>query len=301
MALMAAEGKSTGSGFGIRTPPLLEYLQGILRGYSDGQVLKELLQNAEDAGATEVKFLYDENQYGIDRLLNPRLKDFQGPALCSWNNAVFTEQDWKGIQTPSQSGKKNNVLKVGRFGIGFSSVYHLTDEELFQKLKFLPWIGVAIPMFQQDVSIGRTFCFLPLPPGEESKSGLPVMSTASLERVFPGTATHLLRYLLKTAVLQNISRSSPHPTDDGEFVSLLKIRLNLTLSSWVLQHVHKSSPKYAGQFPTKCENADPAGLCNFPTMLSSDSWKQFRYLSADDIIACSKQRFRNGGLMMLMK
>ncbi|KAJ8026269.1 Sacsin [Holothuria leucospilota] len=50
-----------------------------------------------------------------------------GPALCSYNNAVFKDKDWEGIQKLARSCKKNDALKVGRFGIGFSSVYHLTD------------------------------------------------------------------------------------------------------------------------------------------------------------------------------
>ncbi|KAJ8026276.1 Sacsin [Holothuria leucospilota] len=124
---MAERERAIPGNFGIQTPPLLEYLQGILRGYSDGQILKELLQNAEDAGASEIRYLYDENNYGTESLLQECLKDFQGPALCSYNNDVFKPQDWDGIQKPAQSCKKGDVLKVGRFGIGFNSVYHLTD------------------------------------------------------------------------------------------------------------------------------------------------------------------------------
>ncbi|XP_071831201.1 sacsin-like [Apostichopus japonicus] len=116
-----------GRGFGPTTPPLLEYLQQILRGYSDGQILKELLQNAEDARASEVKFIYDQRQFGTATLLNHGLERFQGPAIYAFNNAKFTEEDWEGIQKPARSVKKEDVLKVGRFGIGFSSVYHLTD------------------------------------------------------------------------------------------------------------------------------------------------------------------------------
>lgn len=50
----------------------------------------------------------------------------QGPAVYAFNNAKFTAEDWDGIQKPARSVKKEDVLKVGRFGIGFSSVYHLT-------------------------------------------------------------------------------------------------------------------------------------------------------------------------------
>jgi len=49
--------------------------------------MQELLQNAEDAGATVVKFLYDTNSYGQDpsKLSTPRLAKYQvcHQAQCS--------------------------------------------------------------------------------------------------------------------------------------------------------------------------------------------------------------------------
>jgi len=47
-------------------------------------VIQELLQNAEDAGATVVKFLYDNNNYGQDssKLSAPRLAKYQ-VGLCN--------------------------------------------------------------------------------------------------------------------------------------------------------------------------------------------------------------------------
>lgn len=45
-----------------------------------------------------------------------------------YNDAVFTEEDWNGIQEIARSRKREDPLKVGRFGIGFNSVYHITGE-----------------------------------------------------------------------------------------------------------------------------------------------------------------------------
>lgn len=41
--------------------------------------IQELIQNAEDAGATEIKFLLDHTKYGGDpnKLINPDLAQFQ--------------------------------------------------------------------------------------------------------------------------------------------------------------------------------------------------------------------------------
>lgn len=85
-----------------------------------------MIQNADDAGATEVKFLYDDKTYGSQSLLTPELGKFQGPALYCYNNALFEKEDWDGIQNLMRSNKKKDPLKVGRFGIGFNSVYHIT-------------------------------------------------------------------------------------------------------------------------------------------------------------------------------
>lgn len=50
----------------------------------------------------------------------------QGPALCFYNNEVFSEEDWRGIKMIYSSVKEEDPLKVGRFGLGFKSVFHIT-------------------------------------------------------------------------------------------------------------------------------------------------------------------------------
>ena len=52
----------------------------------------------------------------------------QGPALYSYNDALFTEEDWRGIQLLGQSVKQKDPMKVGKFGLGFKSVFHLTGK-----------------------------------------------------------------------------------------------------------------------------------------------------------------------------
>ncbi len=87
-----------------------------------------MIQNADDAEATTVWFYVDERQHSTSNLPHPDLAMFQGPALVAANDACFTEEDWKGIQSLQQSIKAEDPFKVGRFGIGFNSVYHLTGE-----------------------------------------------------------------------------------------------------------------------------------------------------------------------------
>jgi len=51
---------------------------------------------------------------------------FQGPALYAYNNAEFTDTDWAGLKMINDSVKKDDALKIGRFGLGFKSVFHMT-------------------------------------------------------------------------------------------------------------------------------------------------------------------------------
>ncbi|XP_074631582.1 sacsin-like [Acropora palmata] len=119
-----------GRSYGQRRPPLTHILRSILERYPDGgQILKEIIQNADDAGATKVSFLLDSRPdfYGRNSLYDGSLAKFQGPALYAQNDALFEESDWENLERLMQSNKKDDPLKVGRFGIGFNSVYHMTD------------------------------------------------------------------------------------------------------------------------------------------------------------------------------
>ncbi|XP_018081716.1 sacsin [Xenopus laevis] len=130
-----------------RAPPFLIQLQNILRKYPDGgQILKELIQNADDAKAREVVFVYDERQYGTETIYSNELSGIQGPALLVYNNEMFTDRDWDGIQKPGNSIKRKDPDTVGRFGLGFNSVYHITDYPCIFSGKY---IGILDP--QEDV------------------------------------------------------------------------------------------------------------------------------------------------------
>ncbi|KAK7308413.1 hypothetical protein VNO77_42018 [Canavalia gladiata] len=107
-------------------------LKHILEMYADGPgTLFELVQNAEDAGASEVIFLLDKSQYGTSSILSPEMADWQGPALYCFNDSVFSPQDLYAISRIGQESKLEKAFAIGRFGLGFNCVYHFTDIPMF--------------------------------------------------------------------------------------------------------------------------------------------------------------------------
>jgi hypothetical protein len=69
----------------------------------------ELIQNAEDAGATELAFDLFEDRLELRHDGRP-----------------FTEADVRGVCGVGQSGKAAELTAIGKFGIGFKSVYAYT-------------------------------------------------------------------------------------------------------------------------------------------------------------------------------
>ena len=103
-------------------------------------VFKELIQNADDAGATVVKFLIDWRDWRGNqgsKLLTKEMKTWQGPALYAYNDKTFSDDDLKNICKVAGETKKLDVKKIGRFGIGFCATYHITDVPSFVTRQFL--------------------------------------------------------------------------------------------------------------------------------------------------------------------
>ena len=103
-------------------------LKRILDAYpSNLQILYELLQNADDAGASTVEFVLDERCHPSDNIFGDKWRPLQGPALVIYNDAPFSENDIQGIQNLGEGSKSNDVLKTGQYGIGFNVVYQISD------------------------------------------------------------------------------------------------------------------------------------------------------------------------------
>ena len=117
-----------------QSEPLTVRLKNILMDYKDGvTIVKELIQNADDAEATELNICYDTRNHSVERkrLFFPGMNESHGPALIVHNNATFANEDFDNIQKLAAATKADKQLKIGKFGIGFCSVYHITDVPSF--------------------------------------------------------------------------------------------------------------------------------------------------------------------------
>ena len=107
---------------------LPQRIRNILRDYPlDITLIKELLQNADDAKATKMYVILDKREHGKKKVLSDQWKELQGPALLVWNDQEFSDDDLKGIQSLGIGSKRDDYDSIGQFGIGFNVVYHLTD------------------------------------------------------------------------------------------------------------------------------------------------------------------------------
>ncbi|KAF9174099.1 hypothetical protein BGX20_000948 [Mortierella sp. AD010] len=99
----------------------------ILNDYDPSSIFMEFLQNAADAGATKCSFMLDQRSFGKNKVLSKEMEAWQGPALVIYNDAEFTESDFKALSKLGEGNKRGDSSKIGRHGLGFNSVYHFTD------------------------------------------------------------------------------------------------------------------------------------------------------------------------------
>eukprot|EP00392_Amoebophrya_sp_AT5.2_P006117 g6127.t1 len=142
----------------IETPSVVQQVATVLQSYPEGgQIVREALQNASDAESPNFEAWLDMETYSKPKstssssgsskakaapkskkaadndaaaeagLLRKELLDFQGPALVFKNSATFTSEDLLMFSKISQSEKTDRPDKIGRFGRGRLSFFHLGD------------------------------------------------------------------------------------------------------------------------------------------------------------------------------
>lgn len=99
--------------------------------YENGfPILKELIQNADDAKAQTLIFGRHE---GFRHASHPLL---EGPGLWFLNDGAFTERDAQDLRSFGINSKAGDAGVIGKFGLGMKSVFHLC-EALF----YVAWDG----------------------------------------------------------------------------------------------------------------------------------------------------------------
>jgi hypothetical protein len=134
-------------GFEISWITKIEWLRRLLNDqYLTGiPIIKELLQNADDAHATrlEIAIVPALSQNGDKAGGNPL---FDGPALMIVNDGRFTEDNAVSIRQLGLSNKPGERDAIGRFGLGLKSVFHLCEAFFYLSndyplLLLNPWSG----------------------------------------------------------------------------------------------------------------------------------------------------------------
>lgn len=129
--------------------PLTARLKNLIHDYPEGVgIVKELIQNADDAGASRVEIIFDWRTHSFEKLPDPKMAQLMGAAMLVYNNSTFSDNDFKSIQSLGVSGKQTDLQKTGRFGVGFNSVYHVTDYPSFisrDRIAFFDPHASAIP------------------------------------------------------------------------------------------------------------------------------------------------------------
>lgn len=199
--------------------PLTTVLRNILIEYpSGGGVLRELCQNADDAGATTIEFVLDTRTHKTTDILHPDLAQYQGPALLAYSDSMFTDQDFDSLSRIGDSRKVTDKNTTGKFGRGFNSVYNWTD---------MPSILSGENLLILDPHCTWSRFFSPESPGgprwdfvEDIKDGHETMRnqlsayssiTTDFDNPFPGT---IIRLPLRTSLESEIVKGKTTSQDD---------------------------------------------------------------------------------------
>ena len=92
---------------------------------SDYAVIKELIQNADDAGARRLELGWVP---GFPSATHPLLR---GPAVFVLNDGLFDHTHARAIHQFAVGSKGADKTKIGKFGLGLKSVFHLCEAFIY--------------------------------------------------------------------------------------------------------------------------------------------------------------------------
>ena len=117
-------------------------LADVYKDAGDGRTLfRELVQNADDADARRLGLTVLERGWADAR--NSLLR---GPALLVANDGAFSDKNREALHKAIGGSKEDEVGKIGTFGIGLKSVYHICEAFLYIGAEKSEWrAGVLNP------------------------------------------------------------------------------------------------------------------------------------------------------------
>ena len=117
-------------------------LADVYRDAGDGRtLLRELVQNADDAGARQLGLTVLERGWSDAR--NSLLR---GSALLVANDGAFPDKDRQAVHKAIGGSKEADVDKIGMFGIGLKSVFHICEAFLYMGAERSEWrAGILNP------------------------------------------------------------------------------------------------------------------------------------------------------------
>lgn len=220
-------------------PPLTDIaeIQRILRDqYVTASILKELVQNADDAGARRLHLGLVPGQI---EATHPLLRS---PAIVALNDGQFTAKDAKAIRCLGVGSKGSDRQAIGRFGLGLKSVFHLCEAFFYAAspnqeasegqltVNFInPWSGAEIHDDWDDTAeafgdirrmlgqwshgLDRWFClWLPLREPSHLDGKYPIVKEYPVpESVLGADLSHRIASLL--TLLRTLNRVSHWTTD----------------------------------------------------------------------------------------
>lgn len=195
-------------------------IRQLIRNYTRGPgILKEFLQNADDAGATRVDVWIDWRTHDASRLPDARMATFAGPALLVANDREFTSRDLEAIQRIGEGSKLLDGSKTGRFGLGFNTAYNVTDHPSFVTGDSLYCMDPHASAVTRD-GTGESW---PLQRAWQEFPDWPALFTAG--GLAPGCDRHagtIFRLPLRDAAQAAVSEISRRPFTRGDLEEILQ-------------------------------------------------------------------------------
>ncbi|KAL8934279.1 MAG: hypothetical protein Q9216_005988 [Gyalolechia sp. 2 TL-2023] len=154
--------------------PITTILRQICEAYPESSCLRELLQNADDAQASEIEYILDTTTYHEGPLLNEGLRAYHGPALLVKNNSVFADDDFASLASIG-----DDPASTGKYGQGFNSCFHWTDGPWILSRQWLLFLDPHREWSQGDG--GPTYDFVECQDSLEMQNNLKPFKSATVD------------------------------------------------------------------------------------------------------------------------